>query len=177
MRIVAGSLRGRVLADPKSHRTHPMSEKVRGALFNVLGELGGLTVFDPFTGSGAIAVEAVSRGATHVMALDLDLDAYKCAAGNVASLNLTDKITVLRANAKSWSNGNLDKMFDIVIADPPFDTVNDVLLEKMARHVKKDGLFVISIPGDYVARKNPCVQQLSMKNHGDATLVFYRKIS
>ncbi len=177
MRIVAGQLRGRVLDDPKSHRTHPMSEKIRGALFNVLGELGGLTVFDPFTGSGAVAIEAISRGAAHVMAIDLDLDAYKCAVGNVASLKLTDRITVLRTNAKSWSNGNLDKTFDIVIADPPFDTVNDVLLEKMARHVKPEGLFVISIPSDYVARKNPSLQVLDTKNYGDATLVFYRKIS
>ena len=177
MRIVAGNLRGRVLQDPKSHRTHPMSEKIRGALFNVLGELDGLTVLDAFTGSGAVAIEAVSRGASHVMALDLDLDAYKCAAANVASLNLTDTITVLRTNAKSWSNGHLDKLYDIVIADPPFDTVNDALLEKIARHTKPDGLFVISIPSDYQARKNPQFEQLLKKEYGDATLIFYKRIA
>lgn len=177
MRIVAGQLKGRILADPKSHRTHPMSEKIRGALFNVLGDLDGLTVFDPFTGSGAVAVEAVSRGAAHVTALDLDLDAYKCASGNVASLNLQDTITVLRTNAKSWSNNNIGKMFDIVIADPPFDVVNDALLEKVARHVKKGGLFVISIPTDYKSRQNPVLEKLVQKEYGDATLAFYRKIS
>ena len=177
MRIVAGSLKGRVLADPKSYRTHPMSEKIRGALFNVLGELDGLTVLDAFTGSGAVAIEAVSRGAAHVMAIDLDLDAYKCAAANVTSLRLNDKITVLRTNAKSWSNGHLDTLYDIVIADPPFDVVNDALLEKIARHTKKDGLFVISIPSDYVARKNSNFIELSKKEYGDATLIFYNRIA
>jgi 16S rRNA (guanine966-N2)-methyltransferase len=176
MRIVAGDLKGRVLADPKSHRTHPMSEKIRGALFNVLGELSGLTVLDAFTGSGAVAIEAISRGAAHVMAIDLDIDAYKCAAGNVTALKLNDKITVLRTNAKSWSNGNLDKLYDIVIADPPFDVVNDALLEKIARHTKSDGLFVISIPSDYIARKNPHFTELLKKEYGDATLVFYKRI-
>ena len=176
MRIVAGSLRGRVIADPKSHRTHPMSEKIRGALFNVLGELDGLTLLDAFTGSGAVAIEAVSRGASHVMALDLDLDAYKCAAANVVSLQLTDKITVLRTNAKSWSNGHLNNLYDIVIADPPFDVVNDALLEKIGRHVKKDGLYVVSVPSDYESRNNPAFTLVSQKNHGDAMLLFYRAI-
>jgi 16S rRNA (guanine966-N2)-methyltransferase len=177
MRIVAGTLKGRILADPKSHRTHPMSEKIRGALFNVLGDLEGLSVFDPFTGSGAVAVEAVSRGAVHVTALDLDLDAYKCASGNVTSLGLQNTITVLRTNAKSWSNNNIGILFDIVIADPPFDVVNDVLLEKVARHVKSGGLFVISIPSDYKARNNPVLEQLVKKEYGDATLIFYRKLA
>lgn len=177
MRIVAGTLRGRVLTDPKSHRTHPMSEKIRGALFNVLGDLTGLTILDAFTGSGAVAVEAISRGAKHVMAIDLDLDAYRCAAGNVASLGLQSSITVLRKNVKSWSNGNLDKTFDIVIADPPFDTVNDALLEKVGRHVVPNGLFVISIPSDYQARKNTDFTELMTKNYGDATLVFYKKLA
>ncbi len=177
MRIISGSLKGRVLADPKSHRTHPMSEKIRGALFNVLGSLEDMTVLDAFTGSGAIAIEAVSRGATHVTAIDNDLDAYKCAQANVIHAGLQDTIDVLRTNTKSWSNNNLNKYFDIVIADAPFDTVNDALLEKVGRHVKSHGLLVLSIPGDYKARKNADFTLISQKDHGDATLAFYRKTS
>ena len=175
MRIISGSLKGRILADPKSHRTHPMSEKIRGALFNVLGDLSGLTVLDAFTGSGAIAIEAVSRGAQSVMAIDNDLDAYKCAYGNVQLLNITDKVEVLRTNVKSWSNNNISKQYDIVIADAPFDTVNDALLEKVGRHVTSGGLYVLSIPTDYKARKNNDFTLISEKNHGNATLAFYRR--
>lgn len=177
MRVIAGSLKGRVLTDPKSHRTHPMGEKIRGALFNALGPLDGLTVLDAFTGSGAVAVEAVSRGASNVVAIDNDLEAYKCAVKNVGIVDLQKKISVLCTNAKSWSNNNLNKKFDIVIADPPFDVVNDALLEKVGRHVKSDGLFIVSIPGDYKTRKNADFTLISQKDYGDATLVFYRKIS
>ena len=109
MRIISGTLKGRVLKDPKSHRTHPMGEKIRGALFNSLGPINGMTVLDAFTGSGAIAVEAVSRGASKVVAIDNDLEAYKCAFKNVALVNLQDRIDVFCTNTKSWSNNNLSK--------------------------------------------------------------------
>lgn len=66
-------------------------------MFNVLGNLQGL-LFKMAYGSGAVAVEAIRRGAKHVMAMNLDLDAYKCAAGNVASMGLQSSITVLRKN-------------------------------------------------------------------------------
>ena len=62
MRIIAGSLGGRVFKAPSGHRTHPMSEKIRGAIFNALGDISDLTVLDAFTGSGALCFEAVSRG-------------------------------------------------------------------------------------------------------------------
>lgn len=175
MRIIAGYLRGRILEDPKSHRTHPMSEKIRGALFNALGDIEGLTVLDAFTGSGAVAVEAISRGAKEVFAIDNDVDAYKCAAGNVAKLQLQDKITVKCVNTKSWSNNNLDKKYDIVIADAPFDGVNDALLEKVNRHVKDGKILVLNLPSDYFPRKNDFFTQILEKPHGNAKLLFYRK--
>src|SRR5688572_2138279 len=142
MRVIAGTLKGRHISETHGHHTHPMSEKIRGALFNALGDIEGLTVLDAFTGTGAVAIESVSRGSSQVVALDLDKDAYKTAAANVENLKLNEKIEVLRINAKSWSNRNLDKLFDIVIADAPFDEVNDVLLEKVARHVRPQGLLI-----------------------------------
>lgn len=175
MRVISGSLKGRILADPKGHRTHPMSEKIRGALFNALGEIEGLTVLDAFTGTGAVAVEAVSRGAKSVIAIDYDKEAFLCASGNIQSLKLEATITVLKVNAKSWSNNNQNKEFDIVIADPPFDEVNDAILEKLHRQVKKNGLFVLSVPSDYKPRKNDTLTEIAEREYGDAKLLFFRK--
>jgi 16S rRNA (guanine966-N2)-methyltransferase len=175
MRIVAGLLKGRIISDPRGHRTHPMSEKIRGALFNALGDISGLTVFDVFTGSGAIAIEAASRGAGQVMAIDYDKDAFLCAHSNVKALGLERAVSVLKANAKAWSNNNRDRQFDIVIADPPFDEVNDLLLEKIRRHVKAGGLYVLSLPQDYEPRNSDGFELLAAKLYGDAKLLFYRR--
>jgi 16S rRNA (guanine966-N2)-methyltransferase len=76
VRIIAGSLKGRTFSEPHGHRTHPMSEKVRGALFNALGDIEGLTFLDAFAGSGALSFEAASRGAKSVIAIDKDGPAY-----------------------------------------------------------------------------------------------------
>ncbi len=175
MRIVAGTLKGRLLADPKGHRTHPMSEKIRGALFNTLGDIEGLRVLDAFTGTGAVAVEAVSRGAKAVTAIDYDKEAFLCASANVKSVGLEKIITLRKVNAKSWSNNNQGTYYDIVIADPPFDEVNDALLEKIGRHVTENGLLILSLPADYTPRKNNDFTLISDKFYGDARLMFYRK--
>ena len=177
MRIIAGAFRGRVLADPRGNRTHPMSEKIRGALFNALGDIEGLTVLDAFTGTGSVAIEAVSRGAVHVMAIDNDVDAFKCASGNVVSLKLQEVITVLCTNAKTWSNNNQGRHYDVVIADPPFNEVNDTILEKIGRHVKPGSVYVLSLPADYSPRQNNDFTLIDAKSYGDAKLAFYRKIS
>jgi len=175
MRIISGSLKGRIVADPKGHRTHPMSEKIRGALFNALGGISGLTVFDPFTGTGAVAIEAVSRGAVSVLAIDFDKEAFLGASANIKALKLEKTITILKTNTKSWSNNNLAKTFDIVIADAPFDEVNDTILEKVRRHVKPDGLYILSLPSDFTPRNKDGFELLADKFYGDARLMFYRK--
>jgi 16S rRNA (guanine(966)-N(2))-methyltransferase RsmD len=72
MRIIAGTLGGRTFESPHGRRTHPMSDKVRGSLFNTLGDIDGLTILDAFAGSGALAFEAISRGAEHVLAIEID---------------------------------------------------------------------------------------------------------
>jgi 16S rRNA (guanine(966)-N(2))-methyltransferase RsmD len=154
-----------------------MSEKIRGALFNALGDIEGLTILDAFTGTGAVAIEAISRGALSVTAIDLDKDAFACASENVKDCELNAKVTLLKVNAKSWSNNNQSKLYDVVIADPPFDEVNDTLLEKVGRHVKPNGVYVLSLPSDYTPRKNAHFAELAIKSYGDASLHFFRKIA
>ena len=84
MKVSGGYLRGRKFKAPSGFATHPISERVKLALFNVLGDIEGLTLFDPFGGSGAISIEAISLGAKSSICLDRDYQAHKTIVQNVA---------------------------------------------------------------------------------------------
>jgi 16S rRNA (guanine(966)-N(2))-methyltransferase RsmD len=177
MRVIAGRLGGRVFDSPRTRRTHPMSEKARGALFNVLGDVSGLTFLDTYSGSGAVAIEAASRGAAHVLAIDIDAEAVKTIAANVQTLELDNIVQVERKNMSGWSRNNQQLQFDIVVADPPYTDIRPNVLERLLVHVKTDGLFVLSWPGREAARAFVDAELLSHKPLGDLSLVFYRKIN
>ena len=175
MRVVAGYLGGRVFESPHSHNVHPMSDKMRGALFNALGDINGLTVLDAFAGSGAMSIEAISRGAKHATAIDIDNDAFKTIQRNVGALGIENQITVLRKNARGWASNNQDRKFDLVLADPPYDNIDPSVLTKIITLVKDGGLFVLSWPGKEPVRAFEGLTQLQANSYGDSQLVFYRK--
>jgi 16S rRNA (guanine966-N2)-methyltransferase len=176
MRIIAGALKGQQFASPHGHKTHPMSDKARGALFNVLGDIEGLTFLDAFAGSGALAFEAASRGAKSVVAIDKDSSAHKIIEQNAKQLHLQKTVKVTKANTGGWSIHNMEKKFDIVLLDPPYDDLQEPLLGRLVkRHIKPGGLAVLSIAGRI---KPPIFEQAEIaatKDYGDAQLVFYRK--
>ena len=176
MRVISGWLGGRIFESPHGHRTHPMSDKLRGALFNALGDVDGLSVLDAYSGTGALAIEAVSRGAASVLAIDVDAAAVKTIAANVKALGLEDSITVRRKNISGWSRNNQTEQFDIVLADPPYDDVKPDVLERLIVHAKPGGIYVLSWPGSEPVRAFKGLELISNKSYGDAQLVFYRKI-
>ena len=151
-----------------------MSDKIRGALFNVLGDIAGLTVLDAFAGSGALSFEAVSRGAAHAVAIEFDRPAQEAIQESIAGLHLEDAVELVRANCGSWSDKNTGRLFDIVIADPPFAKVQSAPLEKIIRNVKPAGIFVLSWPGNQQPTAFDGLHLLSRKDYGDAQLYFYR---
>lgn len=175
MRIISGRLKGLSFDSPKGHRTHPMSEKIRGAIFNALGDVSGLTFFDAFAGSGAIGFEAVSRGAKSVLAADSSKEAHTALRSNIEHLGLEKEVKLVRANVSGWSDNNRTALFDVVSADPPFDDLQEVVLEKIAKHVKLNGLYVLNLPPK--ARVVlPDFELIRQKDHGDAVLSFYRRL-
>jgi 16S rRNA (guanine966-N2)-methyltransferase len=106
MRIVGGSLRGRRLDAPEGHDLRPTADRAREALFNILqhslllpAPLAGASVLDVFAGTGAIACEALSRGAAHAVLVDSDRRAIACARANLAALGVADRATVLAVDA------------------------------------------------------------------------------
>lgn len=176
MRIIAGNLKNREFKSPHGHKTHPMSDKVRGALFNVLGDIEGLTFLDAFAGSGALAFEAASRGAKSVIAIDKDRSAHRILEQNIAELKLAKLVHAISANTGGWSIHNMEKQFDIVLLDPPYEELQPNLLGRLIkRHVKKDGLAVLSCPGNLAAPEFEIAKIAATKDYGDAQLVFYRK--
>ncbi len=176
MRVIAGHLGGRPFDSPKGHRTHPMSDKVRGALFNMLGDLTGLTVLDAFAGSGALSYEAVSRGATEVQAIELDKTAQNTIKQNIDKLGLNDQVVLYPGSCLRWSARHQDTLFDVVLCDPPYDRVLIGVIQKLSRHVKPQGILALSWPGHLKQESIGGFEQIKAQSYGDAQLVFYRRI-
>lgn len=177
MRVISGKLGGLVFESPHGHRTHPMSDKIRGALFNALGDITGLTFFDPFSGTGALAFEAISRGAQSALALELDQGAFTTIILNIKTLGVADNVQAMRKDCKSWSRNHKEQYFDVVLCDPPYDDVKYTLLIQLAAHTKVGGLLVYSLPPKHGFSLPDNYQIITQKSYGDATLVFYRRIS
>jgi 16S rRNA (guanine966-N2)-methyltransferase len=153
-----------------------MSDKARGALFNALGDIGGLAVLDAFAGSGALGFEAISRGADRVTAIERDRDAQKAIAANIDSLDLAAEIRLVKANAAGWLKTS-DATFDLVLLDPPFDDLQPALLARLASRTRAGGTVVFSLPPAAQIDLPAEFDRLTAKEYGDNKLVFYRKTS
>lgn len=173
MRVVAGQFGGRLFDSPATNRTHPMSDKMRGALFNILGDLEGLTVLDPFGGTGALSFEAISRGAISAVIIEADAEAQKTIQKNIHTLGLENHVVLVRATAQSWLR-TTDRHFDIVLCDPPYDDVQASLLANLTKRVHQNGIFVLSFPADEVAPKEIEIRLVKQQRYGDAQLLFYQ---
>lgn len=177
MRVITGWLGGRIFESPHGHRTHPMSDKIRGALFGVLGDIKGLSVLDAFSGSGALAIEAISRGASSAVAIEVDKGAHNIIVKNITSLGIEDRVKAVRAFANAWSTRHQAELFDLVLLDPPYDNIPYRDLKFMPRHLKDSGTLVLSWPGKAEVLKFEGLEIVQEKNYGDAQLVFFQKIS
>ena len=175
MRIIAGYLGGRQFNSPRSNRTHPMSDKARGGLFNSLGDIDGLSILDAFAGSGALSFEAISRGAGSVISVDIDKNAYQAITESIKSLDLRDKVKVIRANISGWSDNNPDRQFDIVIAAPPYDDLQPKIVSKITNHVKPGGLYILDWPAKEDAPDLTNLEVIAEHDYGDAKLIFFRR--
>ena len=173
MRIIAGYLKGRQVESPKKYTTHPMSEKIRGALFNTLGDIEGLEILDAYAGSGAIGIEAISRGAKYVVACDINTAAFKVLENNIKVLEIKDKIKAIHANSTSFIDTNPRK-YDLVICDPPYNDVKPSQLKALSSSVKKNGLLVLSLPPETPQQSFDNFELELNKSYGDATLWFYK---
>jgi 16S rRNA (guanine966-N2)-methyltransferase len=117
VRVIAGELRGRRLHAPRGSAVRPTSDRVREAIFSTLGNLEGTRVLDLFCGTGALGIEAVSRGAERAVLVDARTST---ARRNVDSLGLAVRIEVIRSDALRFLKRERSR-FDLVFCDPPYD--------------------------------------------------------
>lgn len=120
-RIVSGQWRGRRLVVPAGGIVRPTAERVREAWLSILApELGGARILDLFAGSGALGLEALSRGAAHATFVEMDSRSLAALRANVGSLDAADRTTVHRGDAARFVGSLAPGAFDIALADPPF---------------------------------------------------------
>ncbi|MCY4294259.1 MAG: 16S rRNA (guanine(966)-N(2))-methyltransferase RsmD [Acidimicrobiaceae bacterium] len=140
VRVSAGSAKGRLLAVPDRPGTRPTPGKVRQAVFNSLYSMGvveGARVLDLFAGTGALGIEALSRGAAHAVFVERDPATADLLRGNVAVTGFTEAATVIVADASAALEGLAQRSFDVALIDPPysFDAWSELLSQVPARLV------------------------------------------
>ena len=124
MRIISGEARGRTLYAPNGDQTRPTSDKIRGSLFNILnGRIEGACVLDLFGGTGALALEALSRGARYAVISDnarAAADVIRRNARNVLKDEIETRVRILKADYRSAIEAASEERFDLVFLDPPY---------------------------------------------------------
>lgn len=124
MRVISGSARGRKLVAPDGPATRPTPDRVREATFNALGSLGAVTsaaVVDLFAGSGAMGIEALSRGAARVTFVDSDLRARQAIEANLTTCGLIGGADVVATPVERFVAGAQSRRWDLALLDPPYD--------------------------------------------------------
>jgi 16S rRNA (guanine966-N2)-methyltransferase len=178
-RIVAGQFGGRRLVTPAGRDTRPTSERVREALFAALdadGALHGARVLDLFAGTGALGLEAVSRGADSAVLVDDDRRAVAACRANVAALDVVGQVSVRQSAAVPFARraARLGDAFDLVLADPPYDLDDDdltALLAALAAVVAPGGLVVVERGSRTVAPHWPSqLRALRKREYGETVL-------
>ena len=144
MRVIAGSLKGRRLNAPSWDGLRPTSDKLRETLFNILApRVAGARVLDGYAGTGALGIEALSRGAAHVTFVERDRRAQTLIAENLARCGLADGYVMMRASVSRALADLQGASFDIMIFDPPYQEQADEMLAAAADRLAAGGVLVL----------------------------------
>jgi len=174
MRIIAGELRGQRLVVPKGWKVRPTSDRVREAVFSVLGEqVEGACVLDLYCGTGALAIEALSRGAASATLVDRDT---RPALGNVERLGLRERAELVRADAARWLEGAAgEQAFDLVFVDAPYrlaDRVGPTLETHLPAALAGGGRAIVESAARRPLRLGS-LQPLRERRYGGTDIVVY----
>jgi 16S rRNA (guanine966-N2)-methyltransferase len=172
VRIVAGSAKGARIYAPRGHATRPTSDRVREAVFAILASVEGLSVLDLFAGSGALGLEALSRGAVSATFVESDPAALEAIERNLEKLGLAGA-RVVRADAVKYL-ARTPERYDVVFLDPPYEMVESLrmpLAEHLPRSLADGGLVVFeTAAGVQPALPLPV---RSTRRHGSTQLTVY----
>jgi 16S rRNA (guanine966-N2)-methyltransferase len=170
MRIIAGTHRGHRIAAPKGRDTRPTSDRVRENAFNLIGPVDDGDVLDLFAGSGAMGLEALSRGAASATFVESDREACRTINANLDKLNLKGSVLcqdVLRAVTSER------RTYDLVLCDPPYDYDHAKLGPRLARLVSEDGVLVYESSGRQDPPEVPGLELRTSRRYGSARLTLF----
>jgi len=180
VRIIAGSLKGRKLDAPTWEGLRPTSDKLRETLFNVLApRIEGARVLDGYAGTGAVGIEALSRGAAHVTFVEQDRRAAALIASNLEKCRISSgyaiiQASVLQAIERLTRELNGEAAFDVILLDPPYASDFHEALPHVGDIVKPDGVVILEharkADAPRAAGRLTRVRELVS---GDSTLTFY----
>ena len=177
MRVIAGELKGRPLLAPRGWKVRPTSDRVREAIFSALGEaVEGARVLDLYCGTGALAIEALSRGAAAAVLIDRDT---RPALGNVESLGLARRAELIRSDAGRWLSARAEDpaagRFDLVFVDAPYrlaDRVGQELDNHLPRLLDEGGRAVVE-SGARGPLRIESLRPLRRRRYGATDVSFY----
>lgn len=177
MRVIAGDLKGQRLVAPRGWKVRPTSDRVREAIFSALGErVVGARILDLYCGTGALAIEALSRGAAGAVLVDRDT---RPALGNVRRLGLEEKAELVRADVGRWlgqvSSASAAGKFDLVFVDAPYklaDRVAQDLNTDLPRLLSAGGRAVIE-SGARRPLRIDSLEPLRQRRYGAADVTIY----
>ena len=182
MRITGGQAKGTIIRAPRGRRVRPTSNMVREALFNVLGaDIEGMRVLDLFSGSGALGIEALSRGADHVIFVENDPLALRAIADNLARTGLAEKGEIIRSDFRSALRKleRTKEKFHLVLADPPY---RSGLLEQVAAAITKHRITlretIIVVEHFKKTEPPPVISDIPLvetRTYGQTTLSYFRR--
>ncbi len=179
VKLISGKFGGRWIDTPGGG-THPMSERARAAVFNMLGEfVEGRNVLDAFAGSGALGFEALSRGARKVVFIDSSPNAITTIRRNSRSLGVEDRVRCERArlSVNNIERGTVDEQYDLVFVDPPYLEYNIGVLRRIIGYLRSGGRMVVSYPTETeVPNLDAGLELMSKKAYANAGIAIYNKM-
>jgi 16S rRNA (guanine966-N2)-methyltransferase len=173
MRIVGGEFRGRTLAAPKSNSIRPTIDRTRESLFNILSHaypesLDGTRVLDVFAGTGAVGLEALSRGCRVALFVENGVEGRGLLWENIDALGLHGRARILRRDATKLGGVNNIEPFDLLFADPPYGYGHG------GGWLNPGALAILEERGDVTVKVDPVFKPLESRIFGDTKMHFYR---
>jgi 16S rRNA (guanine966-N2)-methyltransferase len=172
VRIIAGTHRGQRIAAPKGTGTRPTSDRVRENAFNLIGPVDDAEVLDLFAGSGAMGLEALSRGAKHATFVELDRDACRVIDANLDKLGL--KAIVLPMDAVRALEQDR-RTYDLVLCDPPYGYDRTRLVPHLAGLLTDAGVIVWESSGREPPPQVPGLEERTTRRYGSARLTLLER--
>jgi 16S rRNA (guanine(966)-N(2))-methyltransferase RsmD len=178
MRIIAGTLKGRRLAAPEWDGLRPTSDTLRETLFNVLAPIiDGACVLDAFAGTGAVGIEALSRGAAHVTFVERDPRGAALIESNLKRCGITDRYAIIRARFAGTERPPGAGPFDVIFLDPPYGAAELAAALDAAEPLVGEGtrLVIEHAKRDVAPESTGALIRTRALNSGDSALAFYSR--